>query len=182
MAKECRPGDSISIHGVCLTVAAVAGETLDFDVIPETLERSVLGGKRPGDRLNIERSLRVGDRLDGHMVQGHVDGTATVTAVEQSSGEHVVWLRPSDQVRPFMIPKGSVAIDGVSMTIATLRGEEFSVALIPTTIERTTLGDLREGDAVNIESDILVRTILQRLDQLFGPEGAASALQNAGFA
>lgn len=141
------------------------GARLSFDVIKETLDRTNLGRKGVGDRVNLERSLRVGDRLDGHWVQGHVDGTAEVVEVRRDEREHVVFLRPEPSLSPYVIPKGSIAIDGVSMTIAELRGDAFSIALIPTTLERTTLGSLTVGDLVNIESDILARTIVHRLEQ-----------------
>jgi riboflavin synthase len=166
IARECQIGDSISVHGACLTAAGVLDDVIDFDIVPETLHRTTLGQKNPGDRLNLERSLRLGDPLDGHLVQGHVDGTAAVVEVEDSSGEHVVWLRPEEEIVPFLIPKGSVTVDGVSLTIASLRDVDFSVALIPTTLKQTTLGELKPGDQVNIETDMIVRTIVHRLEQL----------------
>lgn len=177
VAHGCRLGDSVCVQGVCLTVAGVAGSDLSFDVIAETLQRSTLGEKRVGDRLNLERSLRVGDRLDGHWVQGHVDGRATVVELRKSSNEHVVFLRPDPALTPYIVPKGSISIDGVSMTIAELRGADFSIALIPTTVERTTLGFLVNGDTVNLETDIITRTIVHRLEQL----GLSSVFEAGGF-
>ncbi len=178
---DCRVGESICVHGVCLTVAAASPELLDFDVVPETLQSTNLGRKRAGDQVNIERSLRVGDRLDGHIVQGHVDGIATVVTIERSSHEHVVWLRSEDTLRPFIIPKGSITVDGVSLTIARSRDADFSVALIPTTLQRTTLGALTEGNEVNIETDMVARAIVRRLDQLYGANSIPGVLQNAGL-
>jgi len=166
VARKCKCGDSVCVQGVCLTVASVKGESLEFDVISETLRRTTLGRKHIGDRVNLERSLKVGDRLDGHFVQGHIDGTAAVTEVRHSDREYVIRLRPDEPLTPYMIPKGSVAIDGVSLTIAEMRDSEFTVALIPMTLERTTLSTLAVGDLVNIESDIIARTIVHQLAQM----------------
>ena len=168
-AAECALGDSICVNGVCLTVASRSADLLEFDVIRETLDKTTLGRLRAGRRVNIERSLRLGDRLDGHFVQGHVDGAASVDRVLASPHEHVVWLRPQPHLTPYIVAKGSIAIDGVSLTIAETTGGTFSVALIPSTLERTTLGELHPGDRVNLETDIITRTIVHRLDQLAGP-------------
>lgn len=182
IASECKNGDSVCVQGVCLTVAAVTENSLEFDVITETLQRTTLGRKHVGDRVNLERSLKVGDRLDGHFVQGHVDGTAAVTAVRRSDREYVIGLRPEERLAPYMVPKGSVAIDGVSLTIAEVHHGDFTVALIPTTLERTTLTTLRVGDLVNIESDIIARTIVHQLKQMTEAGSLTlDALQKAGF-
>ncbi len=183
MAGECALGASVCISGVCLTITAVDGEDLSFDVVTETLEKSTLGAKRRGDSVNLERSLRISDRLDGHFVQGHVDGTATVDRVLASSREHVVWLRPGSSLTPYLIPKGSVAADGVSLTIAAVQGGLFSIALIPTTLERTTFRGVKSGDLVNIETDIITRTIVHRLSELSNAGGLSlESLQTGGFA
>lgn len=159
-------GDSICVSGVCLTVAGIDADVLVFDVVQETLARTNLGRLGPQDRVNLERSLRVGDGLDGHMVQGHVDGTAKVDRVSTSNEQHVVWLHPQPHLQPYVIPKGSIALDGVSLTIAEIAGDTFSVALIPTTLEKTTLAGWRTGDVVNVESDMMVRTIVACLERL----------------
>lgn len=183
IAAECKLGDSLAISGVCLTVAALQSPLIDFDVIKETLDKSALGRKSAGDGVNIERSLRVGDRLDGHFVQGHVDGTARVERVVATSAEHVIHLRPDAPLRPFLIPKGSVALDGVSLTIADVDDEQFCVALIPTTLERTTLSRLSRGEIVNVETDIIVRTIVHRLEHMAEGGGLTmDSLRKAGFA
>lgn len=183
MADECAPGSSVCLSGVCLTVAASSGKELAFDLIAETLETSTLGSKRVGDRVNLERSLRVSDRFDGHFVQGHVDGTAAVDRVRSSSREYVLWLRPESSLTPYIIPKGSVAVDGVSLTIAAVENGMFSVALIPTTLERTTLSSLTVGDLVNIETDIITRTIVYRLSEMSTAGGLTlDVLREAGFA
>ena len=161
-----KKGDSICVNGVCLTVASLENPGLGFDVISETLVKTNLGGLKPADRVNIEPSLKIGDRIDGHFVQGHVDGTAAIEKLSRTAREHVIWLRPQAHLLPCIIPKGSVSVDGVSLTVADISDATFSVALIPTTIERTTLGSLRVGDVVNIETDILVRTIIQALHRI----------------
>lgn len=175
-------GASVAVSGVCLTVCHIESNLVDFDVIRETLDRSTLGRLRVGDRVNLERSLVVGDRLDGHFVQGHVDGQARLRQRIASGEEFVLWLVPDSPLAGYMVPKGSVAVDGVSLTIAETRAGEFSVALIPTTVERTTLGERREGDAVNIETDILVRTILHRMGPLQTSNGLMfEKLAEAGY-
>ena len=183
IAAECELGASVCVSGVCLTVAAVNGDTIEFDVIRETLDTSTLGEKSIGDGVNLERSLRVGDRIDGHFVQGHVDGTATVDQVHRTGKEYVVKLKPDPALMKYMIPKGSVSIDGVSLTIAQVDRDRFTVALIPTTLERTAFTSLAVGHQVNIETDIVARTIVHRLGEISGG-GALSmdSLQKAGFA
>lgn len=183
IAGECELGASVCVSGVCLTVAAVNGDTLEFDVIRETLEMSTLGKKNTGDSVNLERSLCVGDRIDGHFVQGHVDGTATVEQVRDTGKEYIVTLKPDSALMKYMIPKGSVSIDGVSLTIAKVDRDTFAVALIPTTLERTTFASLAAGHQVNIETDIVARTIVHRLGEISGG-GTLSmdSLLKAGFA
>lgn len=181
-ARDCALGSSICVSGVCLTVAAASGDSLEFDAIAETLDKSALGSKRSGDRVNIERAVGVGDRFDGHFVQGHVDGTGTVDRVHSSAREWVAWIRPPAHLTPYLIPQGSVAIDGVSLTIADVQKGAFSVALIPTTLEKTTLASLAVGDLVNLESDIIARTVVHRLSQVAGGHGLTlDTLREAGF-
>lgn len=183
MASELPLGASVAISGVCLTVCHTTSNSADFDVIKETLSHTTLGAKRVGDKVNLERSLRVGDRLDGHFVQGHVDGLAEVTSIVSSKQEWVAWLRPEKSLTPFIIPKGSVTIDGVSLTIAAVDQDTFSVALIPTTLTLTTLGELKAGDKVNIESDIVARTIIHQLNKVSSETGITlGSLRDAGFA
>jgi riboflavin synthase len=166
-------GSSICVNGVCLTVISSNPSTIFFDVVPETLSRSTLGSLKAGSRVNLESSLRADGRLDGHIVQGHVDGQGRVRRIERSSDGQVWTFAVGPELMPFIIAKGSVAVDGVSLTIARVEADAFSVALIPTTLERTTLGGLRVGDAVNIETDILARTVvaaLQRMHDDAGPK------------
>ena len=148
--SDLRPGESIAVAGVCLTVARRNGGRAGFDVVPETLRRSTLGGLKRGEPVNLERALRVGDRLGGHLVQGHVDGTGTVARTGAT-------LRLESPLASQLIPKGSVAIDGVSLTVVDVEAEAFTIALIPTTRKITTLGRLRKGQRVNIELDVMVK-------------------------
>jgi riboflavin synthase len=157
------PGESIAVSGVCLTLAAPVGpdRQLAFDVVAETLARTTLGRLAPSSRVNLERSLAVGDLLGGHFVQGHVDGVGVVERVE-TGGDRRVRIRPPAELMPCIAPKGSVTVEGVSLTVAAADGEggAFEVALIPTTLALTTLDDLRPGAAVNIETDVLARTVV----------------------
>lgn len=163
VADDAKSGASIAVNGVCLTITDLDGAHLSFDVIKETLKRSTLVRLRAGARVNLERSLGVGGRVDGHFVQGHVDGQARIARRIATGEEFTLWFEADAELLPCIVPKGSIAVDGVSLTIATVSGNEFSVALTPTTLERTTLGDLREGDPVNIETDILARTVVHML-------------------
>ncbi len=182
LADGVAVGASVAVDGVCLTVSDLDGPRLDFDVITETLDRSTLGSLGVNGRVNLERSLRVGERIDGHFVQGHVDGVAAVSRRQASAGEWVLWFRPASQVMRYIVPKGSVAVSGVSLTVASVEAAEFSVACIPTTLARTTLGDLNVGDRVNIETDILVRTIVHALNGIGAAGGLTEAkLREHGF-
>lgn len=146
--RDLRRGESVAVSGVCLTVARVDGPRAGFDVVAETIRRSTLGTLRPGSSVNLERALRAGDRLGGHVVLGHVDGTGTVLR----PGSTLVIRSP---LATELVSKGSVAIDGVSLTVVEVGAETFSIALIPTTRKMTTLGRLRKGQAVNIELDTM---------------------------
>jgi riboflavin synthase len=154
-APDCAIGDSVAIDGCCLTVVEAGGGTLEFDAVAETLRRTTLGGLRPGDRVNVEAAMRVGDRLGGHWVQGHVDGVGEVTAVEpDGDGVRVTFAAP-DAVARYTIEKGSVCVAGVSLTVAAYDDDRFTVALIPHTRAVTTLGALGPGARVNLEADLV---------------------------
>jgi riboflavin synthase len=152
-------GDSVSVAGVCLTVVANENGRLAFDAVPETLSRTSLGGLEHGDRVNVEPALRVGDPLGGHVVQGHVDAVGRVRSVTpEGEGRRVCFDAPDTVVR-YCIEKGSIAVDGVSLTVAAFDDDGFEVALIPHSLAVTTLGSLEPGDDVNLEADVLGKVV-----------------------
>jgi len=153
--SELSLGESISICGCCLTVVEIHGDAMDFEAGEETLAKTNLGGFEQGDRVNLERALAAGDRLGGHFVQGHVDGTAVVEEITRHGDWVDMSFGCSGELTRLMVPKGSVAVDGVSLTLVDVEPDRFSVALIPHTLEITTLGGRGSGDLVNIEADIL---------------------------
>ena len=157
LARELTAGDSIAVNGVCLTATEVRAESIQTQAMPETLERSALGSLRPGARVNLELPLRVGDRLGGHVVQGHVDGTGAVRAIREEGFARVVEIEIEPPLRRYLVQKGSVAVDGVSLTVSALHEDGFSVSLIPETLARTNLGGIAVGDLVNIEVDVLAK-------------------------
>jgi riboflavin synthase len=158
-----RIGDSISISGACLTVVELTGNVAAFDLVPETLDRTTLGGLSMGSSVNIERALRVGDRLGGHFVQGHVDGTGEVVALTREGESAILRVTCVTELVRQMIPKGSISIDGVSLTIAGLHDDGFHIALVPHTLDVTTLGARAPGDVVNIELDMLGKYVVRLL-------------------
>jgi len=161
-----RAGESIAVNGCCLTVAEIGPEQLHFDVIQETLARTNLGRIAPGDRVHVERALRPTDRLDGHFVLGHVDGTAELVGREASPRETRLRLRVSEHLSRSVMPKGSVCLDGVSLTVAAVDGTDFDIALIPTTLARTALGERSIGWPMNFEADILVKSVVATLGRM----------------
>lgn len=156
-------GASLAVSGVCLTVIELLGEESLVELSPETLRRTTLGGLRAGSAVNLEPALRMGDALGGHWVQGHVDGTVAVVAVETVGDHREVSCELPADLAPFVVEKGSVALDGVSLTVAALAEGRFEVALIPHTLEVTTLGALRAGDRLNVEVDLLGKYVHRAL-------------------
>jgi riboflavin synthase len=159
LAETPELGTSIAINGCCLTVIAVAVDQWSFQAGRETLSRTNLGALRPGDAVNLERSLPVSGRLGGHFVQGHIDATGTVASIDREGEWLTMAFRVPARLTRQMVPKGSIAIDGISLTLVEVVGDRFSVALIPHTLEVTTLGRCAVGDVVNIETDILGKYI-----------------------
>jgi riboflavin synthase len=155
IAGELALGESVSVSGACLTVVSAGSGKAEFDVVPETLERSGLGRFRPGDKVNIERALRTDSRLGGHFVQGHVDGIGKVTRVNRSAGAVEIGISAPPEVMELVVSKGSVAVDGISLTVARRDSDGFTIAVIPHTLDNTTLGSAKVGDEVNLETDIL---------------------------
>jgi len=157
--SDARHGDSISVSGVCLTVIDQGPDWFTADVMAETIAMSTLAGVAPGDRVNIERAAQVNDRLGGHIVQGHIDGTSTLLSIEQGSAWRVLRFSLSADAAPLVVRKGSIAVDGVSLTVSAVGDDWFEVSLIPETLAVTTLGRKDVGDRVNIETDILARHV-----------------------
>jgi len=166
LAADCRLGDSVAVSGVCLTITRLHGTTATFGLSPETLERSSLAGLRPGAKVNIERAMKATDRFGGHIVQGHVDGVATIRAVRKLGEFADIEFAAGPELLDQMVVKGSVAVDGVSLTIAGMDSGSFRIAAIPETLNRTTLGDAQTGRRVNIEVDILVKIVRRQLEVL----------------
>jgi riboflavin synthase len=179
-------GDSIAVNGTCLTVTELNESVSRFDVVPETLDKTNLGELSSGSLVNIERSLRIGDRLHGHFVQGHVDGVGTVADVQKNEEGGVITIEASKKFLDQMIHKGSIAVDGISLTIASLEASNFSIALIPHTLSITTLGVKNVGDNVNLEVDMIgkwVRRLLPGQESSTETEGVTmEQLKAGGFA
>jgi riboflavin synthase len=163
LAPELAVGESVSVNGACLTVVERDDETCHFQAGPETLRRTNLGQLKPGDRVNLERAVRLGDRLGGHLVQGHVDGLGRVAERHRQGEWELVWFACPAELTVHMVPKGSVAVDGVSLTLVEVASDRFSVALIPHTLAHTTLGFKDVGEAVNLETDLLAKYVSKYL-------------------
>jgi riboflavin synthase len=160
LAADLALGDSVAVNGVCLTATAIAGGTFTADVMHETLRRSSLRAVETGGTVNLELPLRAGDRLGGHVVQGHVDGTGAVAAVADDGFARRITIAPDDPaLLRYVVEKGSIAVDGVSLTVASITAADFTVSLIPETLERTTLGAAAPGTPVNLEVDVLAKYV-----------------------
>ena len=159
LAGELGEGDSVAVNGVCLTATAIAGGEFTADVMHETLRRSSLAGVAEGTRVNLELPLRAQDRLGGHVVQGHVDGVGTISATEQDGFARVVTIEAPAGLLRYVVEKGSIAVDGVSLTVASVTEDTFAVSLIPETLERTNLGAAAPGTPVNLEVDVLAKYV-----------------------
>jgi riboflavin synthase len=171
LAGELAEGDSVAVNGACLTAAAVDGDAFEADVMNQTLERTSLGPLREGSSVNLELPLRLSDRLGGHMVQGHVDGTGRIAEVSEDGLARRLRVEAPEEVRRYLVERGSVAVDGVSLTVASLGDGGFEVSLVPETLERTTLGEARTGTVVNLELDVIARYVERLLSRL-GEKGS----------
>jgi riboflavin synthase len=174
-ARGVSVGDSVSISGCCLTAVAVTDGRISFEAVPETLERTSLGRLAPGARVNVEPALRAGEPLGGHYVQGHVDGCGTVRAVEAEGDGRRLWVDVSAALLRHVVEKGSITLEGTSLTVAGLDEDGFAVALIPHTLAATTLGELEPGEVVNVETDVLAKYVErllrgQPVDAMRSPE------------
>lgn len=183
IAYECRFGDSISVNGACLTVTDIQGTVGFFDVSSETLGKSNLGKLNTGSAVNIERAMKADSRFGGHMVQGHLDGTAKVEKIDQSGKFWTIRFVADAALLNQMVKKGSVAVNGISLTVADMDNSGFSVAVIPETLKRTTLGQAKPGDEVNIETDMVVKVIKKQLGSIAPDNSSLSIdkLKEMGF-
>jgi riboflavin synthase len=183
LAKEVKLGGSVAINGACQSAVAIDGEIIAFDTVYETLSRTNLGDLKAGDKVNIELAMRATDRLDGHFVQGHVDGTCRIARWEDQGASKKLSLEVLDrELLKYIIPKGSVSLDGISLTIAEVTGNGFAVALIPMTLKDTTLVGKPVGGILNLEADILVKTIVATQNRVSdSDQGLKDALRNSGF-
>jgi riboflavin synthase len=163
IARDAKIGDSIAVNGCCLTVVEVGADTFGFDAGPETLSRTNLGRLREGSMVNLERSLKIGDQLGGHFVTGHIDAVGWLDVRQDEKDWSTFWFRMPALLTRQMASKGSVAVDGVSLTLVDVEAERFSVALIPHTLDVTTLGRLQVGDPVNLETDVLAKYVEKQL-------------------
>ena len=183
LAGESKTGDSIAINGVCLTITRLQCSLASFDVSAETLAKSTLGRLKPSSDVNVERSLKAGDRLGGHFVLGHIDGTATIDAIDKTGEFANIKIAAGTELLDGIISKGSVAVDGVSLTIANVNHRSFGVSVIPETLKRTTLGKAKIGDCVNIEIDIIIKTIKSQFDEILPKKQSLTAekLRQLGY-
>ena len=166
VASGVRVGDSIAIDGCCLTVTEVDDRRLVFQAVPETLRLTSLATRAPGQRVNVERAMRADGRFDGHIVQGHVDGTGEIRSIRRVGSDVILRTQCGPELARQLVPKGSIAVDGVSLTVIEPDAVGFAVALIPHTLEVTTLGERREGDSVNLELDVLGKYVFRYLEQV----------------
>jgi len=174
---EVQVGDSINVNGVCLTVAKIKGQLVELDLSRETLERTVLGELKEGDQVNLERALKLSDRLGGHIVTGHIDGIGVIVDKRKERDFFQLRLKIPVSVSRYVVQKGSIAIDGISLTVNEYQGEEVQITLIPFTIEKTTLEDKKAGDRVNLEADILGKYV----EKLFGQRDEKSREVDRSF-
>jgi riboflavin synthase len=164
LAADLKRGESVAVDGTCLTVVRADADSFEVEISPETLRRTVLGERARGSRVNLERAVKVGDRLGGHLVQGHVDGVGTLMAIRPEGDGRRIRLLPPPGLERYLVEKGSVALDGVSLTVASLDSEGFEVSLIPHTLTETTLGKWEVSRRVNVEVDLVAKYVERLLE------------------
>src|SRR6185436_4555268 len=172
LASELRPGESLAVNGVCLTVVSAANGGVQFDIGPETARVTTLGGLRTGHHVNLERPLRADSRFGGHFVQGHVDATGSIEALKADADFHWLSIRYPRHLAPYIVPKGSIAIDGISLTVAELGADRLDVMIVPFTLEHTNLKQAKAGDRVNLECDMVGKYVVRAAELAglsFGP-------------
>jgi riboflavin synthase len=171
LANDLRPGDSVAVNGVCLTATRIEAESMHADIGPETARITTLGALRPGQSINLERSMRADTRVGGHFVQGHVDAVAELRSIRPDGDAHWLTVGFPAELAPLIVRKGSIAVDGISLTVADLRATAFDVMIIPFTWEHTNLSSLRAGDRVNLECDMLGKYVARALElRIVNPE------------
>lgn len=183
LANQAKTGDSVAINGSCLTVSKLAGASATFDISGETLAKTTLGKLATGAKVNVELALRADDRFGGHFVLGHVDGSATIKKIEKKTNFATFTFTAPKDLLDQTVPKGSVAVDGISLTIAELNPDGFTVAVIPQTLKETTLGQAKINQKTNIEIDIITKTVRRHLEKNIPPKGNLTIkdLQQQGF-
>lgn len=183
LAEESKIGDSVAVNGVCLTIAQLKGSLAEFDISGETLTKSTLGRLKSSSAVNTEPAIKATDRFGGHFVQGHVDGVATIKEIARKGQFANIKFAANPELLDQMVVKGSVAIDGVSLTTASMEKNSFSVSVIPETLKATTLGRAKIGDTVNIETDIIVKTVKKQLENILPQKQSLTAerLKKLGF-
>lgn len=183
LAEDVKIGDSIAVNGACLTVTGIRNSLVSFDVSPETVTKSNIGRLKSGSKVNIETAIRPASLLSGHIVQGHVDGTAKIKKIENKDRFYDMTFSADNELLEQMVAKGSVAADGVSLTIASINSSTFTVAIIPQTWQKTTLSLAKTGDLVNIETDIITKTVRRQLERILPQQNALTIekLKDFGF-
>ena len=183
VAEGVKPGDSIAVNGVCLTVSKLAGPKAEFDVSSQSLETTTIGNLKASEPVNLERAMAADGRFGGHIVQGHIDGTGKIAAITKQGNFTKIRFTADANLIDNMVPKCSVAVDGISLTAAAVDGDGFDVAVIPTTLAETTLGKARAGDSVNIETDIIAKVVKKQLAKILpAAEGlTVDKLKDMGF-
>jgi riboflavin synthase len=165
LSKGLQVGDSVNVNGTCLTATRILKSTAYFEAVKETMKRTSLGMLKVGDHVNLERSLKISDRIEGHIVLGHIDGVGKIEDIVKIPSETKIWINVSKGIAKFLVPKGSVALDGISFTIVDIMKSKFSIALVPHTLAVTTFKNKQKGDKVNIEIDILTKNVAKLLPQ-----------------
>jgi riboflavin synthase len=174
LSKEISIGDSVAVNGVCLTATGLAGSIVDFDASGETLKTSTASSLKTGGRVNLELALSATGRLGGHIVQGHVDGIGEIKRISEKGGFYELSVSAGRELMSLMVKKGSVSVNGISLTVASITKDDFTVAVIPVTWRDTTLQYLKAGDKVNIEADLIVKTVKSQLEQMLSSGGSGS--------
>jgi riboflavin synthase len=183
LAMDCKVGDSIAINGVCLTISKIEGNCANFDISGETLSKTSLGKLQTSSKVNIERAMKPNERFGGHFVLGHVDGTATIEKIDRKGEFADFQFSANSELLDSMVEKGSVSIDGISLTISKLEKNSFHTAIIPLTLKQTTLGNVKKGELVNIENDIIIKAVKKQIEHILPKNDILSAekLRDLGF-